>query len=179
MMHNIKRYAGVSLLFLSMALLPKAEAAATDTATIQVTLINNQHTCLLEVNGGDVTGGNYNLGLISTGQVSHRPFTLDIKCQGNTPVKTALTAKNLNGTLVAGNDKMVMPVNGNQASSGPLLWLDNNGKSVMLTGNEADAFCVQTGINNSCSLSPVTEVRASDPLGQISATIRFEVVYPA
>ncbi|CRG52216.1 hypothetical protein [Yersinia wautersii] len=179
MIRGIKRYAGVSLLFLSMALPPEAGAATSDTATIEVTLINNQPTCSLGFNGSNAASLNYDLGVISDGRKTHAPFTVDITCQGNTPVKTALKAKNQNGSLVAGNDIMVLPIDGNAGSSGPLLWLENNGKSVMLTGNDTDAFCIQTGINNSCSLSPVTEVSTSDPRGQISATIRFDVVYPA
>ncbi|HDL8287007.1 TPA: hypothetical protein PXQ99_003842 [Yersinia enterocolitica] len=162
-----------------MALALTAGAATLDTVTIDVTLINNQHTCSLGFNGTQATSLNYDLGVISNGLKTHAPFTVDITCQGNTPVKTALTAKNLNGSLVVSNDKMVLPIDGKVGNSGPLLGLENNGKNVMLTGNEVDAFCVQTGINNSCSLSPVTEVSASDPRGEISATIRFDVVYPA
>ncbi|OVZ80120.1 hypothetical protein CV016_20005 [Yersinia kristensenii] len=162
-----------------MALALTAGAATSNSAIIDVTLINNQHTCSLGFNGTNATSLNYDLGVISNGRKTHAPFTVDITCQGDTPVKTALTARNQNGNLVAGNDKMVLPIGGNVGSSGPLLGLENNGKNVMLTGNEVDAFCVQTGINSSCSLSPVTEVSASDPRGEISATIRFDVVYPA
>ncbi|EKN4715477.1 hypothetical protein FG465_004259 [Yersinia enterocolitica] len=178
MLRSMKRYAGAGILFLGVVLLPVVQAATSGTAQIQVTLLNKQPTCALSFNNG-FNSFTYNLGSLSQGEVRHTSFTVNIACEGNTPVKTAVTAKNMSGTL-QGGDTLIMRT----GYTGPLLWLEVGGmQKVKLSGLDRDAFCVKANTSlstpNICTLVPVTKVSASDTPGNVSATIRFEVVYPA
>lgn len=169
---------GITGIYCWLVMSQACAAPLSDSATIPVTVTKKQLTCSLGFNGTSPSL-TYNLGRLGNGQVQHSPFTVDITCEGDMPVKTAVTAMNMNGRLLPGDERLIMPVDGNTGTEGPLLWLESDGKPVKLTGSASDAFCAQTGLMSSCRLSPVTEVKASDPRGQINAVIRFEVVYPA
>ncbi len=158
------------------------EAASTATLTIPITIINSQPTCNLTFDNGSSTL-TYQLGTLGRGdEIRHAPFTVNVSCEGNTAVKTALTARNTTGTLQGGNDSVMMRVNGQASTNGPLFWLENGGQRVKLTGLESDAFCNRNDTSastpNACQLRPVTNVPVTSPEGDIDVTIVFDVIYP-
>ncbi|ELK7830496.1 hypothetical protein Q6O47_004556, partial [Salmonella enterica] len=106
------------------------------------------------------------------------PFTVTVDCRGSTAVKTALTARSTTGTLQGGSDSVMMRVNGQASTNGPLFWLENGGQRVKLTGAKSDAFCISPTAPNRCELRPVTDIPANSPEGNIDATVVFDVVYP-
>ncbi|HHN6510721.1 TPA: hypothetical protein ACP7R6_004745, partial [Escherichia coli] len=121
----------------------------------------------------------YQLGAMSKGsRIQHRPFTVTVDCRGSTAVKTAVTARSTTGTLQGGGDSVMMRVNGQASTNGPLFWLENGGKRVKLTGSDSDAFCLSATSPNVCPLRPVTDIPANSPEGNIDVTVVFDVVYP-
>ena len=183
-MHKAIRWLGAALL-VNAGLLPMmAEAVTSGTATIQVTIINSRPTCDLTLN--DQSSLNYALGKMAPGsQMKHLPFSVKVQCPGNSPVKTAITAKpGGNVVLQPGDDSVRMGVVGTSGvdDNSPLLWLlTDEGKRVKLTGQENDAFCIKTNTSvapNVCNLTPVTEIPVQSASGEFGATMLIEVVYP-
>lgn len=150
------------------------------TITIPLTITNPQPTCNLTFNNGSSTL-TYQLGTLGRGdEIRHPPFTVNVNCADSTVVKTALTARNTTGTLQSGNDSVMMRVNGQTSTNGPLFWLESGGQRVKLTGQ--DTFCNRNDTSvstpNVCQLRPVTNVPAQSPEGNIDVTVVFDVEYP-
>ncbi|EIZ2898916.1 hypothetical protein MO016_004532 [Salmonella enterica] len=160
-------------------LLPLVAGAATSGGMLIPFEINNpQQTCDLTFDNGS-TMMTYQLGAMSKGsRIQHRPFTVTVDCRGSMAVKTALTARSTTGTLQGGSDSVMMRVNGQASTNGPLFWLENGGQRVKLTGAKSDAFCISPTAPNRCELRPVTDIPANSPEGNIDATVVFDVVYP-
>ncbi|CNL75254.1 type 1 fimbrial protein [Yersinia enterocolitica] len=181
MMRSMKRYVSAGILFLGIVLLSGAQAAETGVAQIKITLQNKQPSCALSINGNN--SYQYQLGTLTRGgEERHDVFNVTVTCQGNTPVKTALTAKSMAGTLLGQRDVISMQTD--TGGSGPLLWLEDiTGQKVKLSGLNNEMFCFSSNTTwatpSYCRLTPVTKVNASDGPGNVSATILFNVIYPA
>lgn len=155
------------------------------TITIPVTITNALPTCDLKLNGQN-TPLNYELGKMAPGTMMvHPAFTASIECQGNTPVKTAITAALVSGGSVQNGDENIRLNVGNisAGSNTPLLWLQTaSGGKVKFTGQEKDAFCVKADTTqaqpNVCLLRPVTDIPAQSPEGDLNASVQLTVVYP-
>lgn len=148
-----------------------AQAASSATVTVTATFV--AATCDISV------PSTYWLGTLTPGAAKkHSSLRINWTCDGGLPVKTALIATPISGIPNSTKDKLEMMVSGVQ--NGTLLWLEENttGRSIKLSGDEADAFCSgeETG-SRVCDLTPVTEVHASDKFGIANAIIRFEIIY--
>lgn len=160
-------------------------------ADVEFQMVYTQPTCSLTFDGGK-SSLDYSLGTISSGkQENHVPFTVNVDCQGNTAVKTAITAKvipggnGFNSVLQPGNDSVRMQVAGTPGvdNNSPELWLlTEAGQRVKLTGLGNDAFCVKgnttTAAPNTCKLTPVTATPAQSAAGDFGVTMQFNVEYP-
>lgn len=166
----------LSALMLTMAA-GSVQAATTATATVTINVTFTQPTCDITV------PSSYNLGTLTPGGAKdHGDFNITWTCQGNTPVKTALTAGVVSGT--ADGDSKVRMMSGGQPT-GAALSLREKGMTqpIKLTGSGGqDYFCSDAnavaGVQRICTLTPVTEVSRTGPFGLASATLRFEVGYP-
>lgn len=173
-----KRYMCSGVLVTSL-LLPLAAGAVSSSGTINIpfTITNPQQTCNLTFDN-NATTMNYQLGAMNKGsRMEHRPFSVKVTCVGGTP-KTAITARNTTGTRQSGDDSVIMRVNGQASSNGPLFWLENSGHKVKLTGSANDAFCSSADSPNNCQIRPVTDIPANSPVGNIDVTVVFDVTYP-
>lgn len=127
----------------------------------------------------------YNLGILTPGTKEHGGLNITWRCEGNKPIKTALTADVVTGDKDAGNEKVYLVTNGNEAT-GAALSLREGKSFIKLTGSQAkDYFCSDTSdvagmVLRTCTLTPVTVTNVSQngPFGLASATLRFEVGYP-
>ncbi|ECD5989907.1 hypothetical protein E2H14_24630, partial [Salmonella enterica subsp. enterica serovar Muenchen] len=155
-----------------------AGAATSGTINIPFTLNNPQQTCDLTFDNGS-TMMTYQLGAMDKGtQKRHQPFNINVICSGNGSLpKTALTVRNTTGIRQNGNDSVMMRVNGQQSTNGPLFWLENAGWRLKLTGAKSDAFCGATAPRRVCQLRPVTSIPANSNEGNIDVTVVFDVVY--
>ncbi|WP_308065291.1 F18 fimbrial protein FedE [Escherichia marmotae] len=152
------------------------QAATTATATLTINVTFTQPSCDIKV------PASYNLGLLTPGETkNHGDLTITWECQGNTPLKTALTAEILAGS--AENDNKVVRLKASTGNSRAALSLREKGATqlIKLTGpTGGDYFCSDsaevTGMRT-CTLTPVTEVSGQGALGPASATLRFEVAY--
>ncbi|OPW88269.1 F18 fimbrial protein FedE [Citrobacter sp. A316] len=166
----------LSALMLTMAA-GSVHAATTATATQTINVTFTVPSCNITV------PSSYNLGPLTPGGAKdHSDFNITWTCQGNTPLKTGLTAGIVSGT--ADGDSKVRMMSGGQAT-GAALSLREKGtmQPIKLTGSGAkDYFCSDAnavaGVTRTCTLTPVTEVSRSGPFGLASATLRFEVGYP-
>ena len=139
-------------------------------------------TCEVSFDGGR---NEYSLGILATGfQRKHTPFSVYVNCQGNTAIKTAITAKVISGfnglgyVVQPGNGSVRMQVAGTSGvdDNSPELWLlTNTGQQVKLTGE--DAFCSALA-PNTCELAPVTAIPTWSALGRFGVTMQFNVEYP-
>ncbi|HAK5294523.1 TPA: hypothetical protein ACISY6_004925 [Salmonella enterica subsp. enterica serovar Eastbourne] len=135
----------------------------------------------------------YPLGTISSGTLkdNYVPFTINVDCQGNRAVKTAIKAKVIpggngyNSVLQPGDESVRMQVAGAQGvdSNSPELWLllAETGLPVKLAGQKSDAFCTREDTTaatpNTCKLKPVVKVPPQSPGGDFGTTIQFNVEY--
>lgn len=164
-----------------MAGVTKATGKAT--VTIPLTIVNTLESCYLTVNGQSSL--TYPLVGLTTGEIKKHPaFRVDVSCQDAGLVKTAITAKLVSGGDLIGDDKVRVKV-GTAAtdSRSPLFWLETGtGQPVKLTGTDSDAVCVKEDTSpssqNSCLLTPVTEIPPSSPTGDIGVIVQLNVVYP-
>lgn len=174
---RIKQHMRAGILASGLLLPLVVSAATSGTITIPFTLTNPQQTCNLTFDNGS-TMMTYQLGAMNKGsRMEHSPFNVKVDCTGGTP-KTAITARNTTGTLLSGSDSVMMRVNGQASTNGPLFWLENGGQRVKLTGSDSDAFCSSATSPSVCQLRPVTDIPANSPEGKIDVTVVFDVVYP-
>ncbi|ENE9016412.1 F18 fimbrial subunit FedE, partial [Escherichia coli] len=115
------------------------------------------------------------------GRKEHGDFQITWNCEGNEPIKTALTAGISSG--VAEGDNKVRLIANNQASGATLFLKEkNSGSLIKLTGHDAqDYFCSDsretTGMRI-CTLIPVTETSLIGPFGRGYSTLSFAIAYP-
>ncbi|WP_284675590.1 F18 fimbrial protein FedE [Escherichia coli] len=148
------------------------QAATTATLTINVTF--TQPTCNIAV------PTSYNLGSLTPGSKEHGDLKITWTCDGNMPIKTALTAGIVAGSA-DGNDKVRLMVDG-QTTDVVLSLREKGSDLIKLTGHNAkDYFCSDaknvTGMRT-CTLTPVTTVVYQNGRGgRVSATLDFAVAY--
>lgn len=154
-----------------------ATNAVNVSATVRINVTFTAPTCNIKV------PSSYDLGTLTPGPKEHGPLNITWSCEGDTPIKTALTAEVVTGGRDATNEKVYLVTDGNQAT-GAALSLKEGGSFIKLTGSQAgDYFCSDTGAvagvtERTCTLTPVTNVSQNGPFGLASATLRFEVGYP-
>lgn len=162
---------------LSTLLLVSPVRSETATATLSIPVVFSMPTCTLTM------PGSVQLKVLNVGTVSHPPVSIDIDCPDGGNIETGLYAGKVSGEL-SGTDKMTMvPSSGSVTGNPALLWLtETAGVPVKLDGTGADvadnAFCRGTGVKRSCSLTPVTQVFPDTVGEEVSATVRFNVMYP-
>lgn len=118
------------------------------------------------------------LGSIPQGTYDRPPFSITTEC--DTPVRTALYAQVVRGSL-SQNSADRMEMTGIGGGTPVKLWFtDEDGRRITLDGSgstdSSKAFCSGTE-RRSCTLTPYTQVAANTPGGNVSATLRFSVVY--
>ncbi|HFV9915423.1 TPA: fimbrial protein [Salmonella enterica subsp. diarizonae serovar 61:l,v:z35] len=167
----------VMMLMYSLALLMASSGthqalALTVTKQMTIKLIVAQPTCSLTMPETAL------LGSIPEGTWARPPFSITIEC--DTPIRTALYAKVVRGSLIQGAaDRMAMT--GAGEGTPVKLWMtDEDGQNITLDGSgstdSSKGFCNGTN-RRSCTLTPYTQVAADTPRGNVSATLRFSVVY--
>ncbi|HEC9537442.1 TPA: F18 fimbrial protein FedE [Salmonella enterica subsp. enterica serovar Poona] len=178
--YRVMRFTNIALAALMLSVTAgSVQAATTATATLTINVTFTQPTCKIEM------PASYNLGFLTPGETkSHGDLNITWKCEGNTPVKTALAATIVTGTA-NGNEKVNLVTGGGQDTGAALsLREKNTGNPIKLTGLAAkDYFCADPNemapdLMRTCTLTPVTEVARQGALGRASATLRFEVDYP-
>ncbi|MEB5957027.1 F18 fimbrial protein FedE [Escherichia coli] len=154
-----------------------ADSLASASADVRVEITFIRASCDITV------PSSYNLGVLTPGSKEHRDLKITWTCKSDTPIKTALTADVVRGGKDAGNEKVYLVTDGNQAT-GAALSLKEGNSFIKLTGSQAgDYFCSDKGAvagvtERTCTLTPVTNVSQNGPFGLASATLRFEVGYP-
>ncbi|WP_001212899.1 hypothetical protein [Escherichia sp. TW14182] len=172
------RFTKAALAALMMVVMTgSGQAATTATATLTINVTFTQPSC-------DITVlPEYNLGTLTPGTKSHAPLKISWKCEGDAPVKTALTATIVKGGAGSGDEKVVLQTD-RGTDTGATLSLREKDRLIKLTGSTAeDYFCsdanVVSGVTERiCTLTPETNVSQRGPFGLASATLRFEVGYP-
>ncbi|HAL7769374.1 TPA: F18 fimbrial protein FedE [Escherichia coli] len=160
------------------AIVPEAwSVTVTASATVTINVTFTQPSCDIQV------PSSYNLGFLVQGEQNkeHAPLNITWTCEGNTPLKTALTAAIVKGTA-SGNEKVVLQTDSG-ADTGATLSLKEKktGSLIKLTGPDGgNPFCSDekedTGMRT-CTLIPVTDVSRDGALGMASARLKFEVAY--
>ncbi len=172
--------------FIKVAL--AATMLAVTTASVQAAIPTSSTKVTINVTftrpSCDITvPSSFNLGILTPGTKEHGDLNITWACEGNTPIKTALTADVVTGDKDVGNEKVYLVTSNNQAT-GAALSLREGKSFIKLTGSQAeDYFCSDTSdvagtVLRTCTLTPVTNVSQSGPFGLASATLRFEVGYP-
>lgn len=153
--------------------------AATATATVIINATFTMPTCTLTMPDTVL------LGDLKNGTKTHNAVRIDIDCPDSGNMETGLYALKMSGEL-SGADKMTMvsTSGGRSAGSPALFWLTESGGSTPVkldgTGETVadNAFCRGTALKRTCSLTPVTRVFENTPREEVSATVRFNVMYP-
>lgn len=166
---------GVMTLMSSLVLLMTGSGthqalALTVTKQMTIKLRVEQPTCSLTLPESVL------LGSIPEGTHDRPPFSITTEC--DTPVRTALYAQVVSGRLSSA-DRMEMT--GSGEGTPVKLWMkDEDGRNITLDGSggtdSSKGFCSGAG-QRSCTLTPYTQVAADTPRGNVSATLRFSVVY--
>ncbi|EEW1616131.1 TPA: F18 fimbrial protein FedE [Escherichia coli] len=154
------------------------QAATTATVTLTINVTFTQPSCEITV------PPSYNLGPLTPGTKTHAPLKITWKCEGGTPVKTALLADIVRGGKTSDDEKVILKTDDNTDTGATLsLREKESGDLIKLTGPAAgNYFCSDAnaiaGMEHTCTLTPETNVSQNGPFGLASATLRFEVGYP-
>lgn len=172
------KFTKAALAALMMVVAGSGQAATSATATLTINVTFTQPSCDITV------PASYNLGTLTPGPKTHAPLDISWKCEGDTPVTTALTAAIVKGNA-SGDEKVVLLTNSGTPTGATLSLREKKSTSLIkLTGPGAgDYFCsddsATPGITmRTCTLTPETNVSQNGPFGLASATLRFEVGYP-
>ncbi|WP_244256304.1 F18 fimbrial protein FedE [Escherichia albertii] len=154
------------------------QAVTTATATLTINVTFTQPSCDIAV------PPSYNLGTLTPGEKIHTPLEITWKCEGDTPIKTALTADIVKGTA-SGDEKVILQTDSGTDTGATLALREKKSAALIkLTGpTMSDYFCsdensVAGTMMRTCTLTPETNVSQNGPFGLASATLRFEVGYP-
>ncbi|EFM6587668.1 F18 fimbrial protein FedE [Escherichia coli] len=164
---------------LMMVVAGSGQADTSATATLIINVTFTQPSCEITV------PPSYNLGTLTPGSKPHTPLNITWKCEGDTPVKTALTAVIVRGGTASRDDQVVLLTDSGTPTGATLSLRENKSTSLIkLTGPGAgDYFCSDDSVTpgttmRTCTLTPETNVSQNGPFGLASATLRFEVGYP-
>ncbi|WFZ17186.1 F18 fimbrial protein FedE (plasmid) [Escherichia marmotae] len=172
------KFTKAALAALMMVVAGSGQAATSATATLTINVTFTQPSCDITV------PASYNLGTLTPGSKPHAPLNITWKCEGDTPVTTALTAAIVKGK--ASDDEKVVLLTDSGTPTGATLSLREKKSTnlIKLTGPSAgDYFCSDENATpgttiRTCTLTPETNVSQNGPFGLASATLRFEVGYP-
>lgn len=171
-MISIKRQGLPGLLLGGAMVLFSSFGEAKESAETRFTINVKPSTCDLTVQS------TYDLGDLPLGaENNYSPFDIRISCPVS--MKTAITAKNLNGVLNSDGQRVTIPMSNAGTGKGPFFWLKHGSSRIHLRGLESDAFCSSTGVLRKCSLTPGTRANIDSSWGAGSVTIGFTVIYPA
>lgn len=169
---RVMKFTKATLAVLMMMVMTGSGQAATATLTIDVTFA--RPSCNIQVPSSHM------LEALVPGETGkyHPSLKITWSCEGNTPLKTALTAAIVSGDS-EGEGKVHLMTDSRQRTGVTLsLREKTSGDLIKLTGTEN--FCSDTegttGMRT-CTLIPVTDVPRGSVLGSASATLRFEVRY--
>lgn len=178
------KFTKAALAALMMVVAGSGQAATSTTATLRINVTFTQPSCDITV------PASYNLGTLTPGSKTHAPLDIYWKCEGDTPVTTALTAAIVKGTA-SGDDKVILKTDSGTDTGATLSLREKKSTStslIKLTGSltgpgAGDYFCsddsATPGITRrTCTLTPETNVSQNGPFGLASATLRFIVGYP-
>lgn len=172
------KFTKAALAALMMVVAGSGQAATSATATLTINVTFTQPSCEITV------PPSYNLGTLTPGSKTHAPLDISWKCEGNTPVTTALTAAIVKGNA-SGDEKVVLLTDSGTPTGATLSLREKKSTSLIkLTGPTAgDYFCSDDSATpgtmmRTCTLTPETNVSQNGPFGLASATLRFEVDYP-
>ncbi|EPE6524284.1 F18 fimbrial protein FedE [Escherichia coli] len=166
------KFTKVAMAALMMAMMTGSGRA--DTATLTINVNFTRPSCDISV------PPLYSLGDLVPGETgkNHSPLDITWRCEGNTPLNTALTAVSDSGNLEGDGKVYLMTDSGQRTGVTLSLREKTSNNLIKLTGNEK--FCSDTegttGMRT-CTLTPVTDVSRGSVLGNASATLRFEVKY--
>lgn len=158
----------------SLMIVVTAGVQANSTATLTINATFTRPTCNIQV------PSSYDLGTLTSGKKEHGDLKITWTCDGNMPIKTALTAGIVAGRA-DGNDKVRLMVDG-QTTDAVLSLREKGSELIKLTGHNAkNYFCSDaknvTGMRT-CTLTPVTTVvYQKGVFGRASATLNFAVAY--
>ena len=173
------RFTKAALAALMMVVMTgSGQAATTATATLTINVTFTQPSCDIQV------PSSYNLGLLVQGEQNkeHAPLNITWTCEGDAPLKTALTAAVVGSEEKQGDEKVYLMTNDHQRTGATLsLKEKKTGSLIKLTGPDGgNPFCSDekedTGMRT-CTLIPVTDVSRDGALGMASARLKFEVAY--
>lgn len=171
-MISIKRKGLSGLLLGGVMVLFSSFGEAKESAETRFTINVKPSTCDLTVQS------TYSLGDLPLGtRKDYSPFDITITCPVS--MKTAITARNLNGVLSSNGQQVAIPMSNPGKGKGPFFWLNYDSSRIYLRGLESDAFCSSTGVSRKCSLTPGTRADIDSSWGAGSVTIGFTVIYPA
>lgn len=170
------KFPKIALIALIMVMMiSDVEATNSTTAVLTINVTFTPPSCDIKM------PSSYDLGILTPGRKEHGDFQITWNCEGNEPIKTALTASIISG--VAEGDNKVRLIANNQASGATLFLMEkNSGSLIKLTGHDAqDYFCSDsretTGMRI-CTLTPVTETSLIGPFGRGYSTLSFAIAYP-
>lgn len=171
------KFTKAALAALMMVVAGSGQAATSATATLTINVTFTQPSCDITV------PASYNLGTLTPGSKPHAPLNITWKCEGDTPVTTALTAAIVKGNA-NGKEKVVLLTDSGTPTGATLSLREKKSANLIkLTGPSAgDYFCSDENATpgttmRTCTLTPETNVSQNGPFGLASATLRFEVVY--
>lgn len=166
------KFTKVAMAALMMAMMTGSGRA--DTATLTINVNFTRPSCNISV------PSSYRLEALVPGETgkNHPPLNITWRCEGNTPLNTALTAAIVSGDS-EGDGKVYLMTDSRQRTGVTLSLREKTSDNLIkLTGMEK--FCSDTegttGMRT-CTLTPVTDVSRGSVLGNASATLRFEVKY--
>ncbi|MDL7099613.1 F18 fimbrial subunit FedE [Escherichia coli] len=173
---RVMKFPKIALIALIMVMMiSDVEATNSTTAVLTINVTFTPPSCDIKM------PSSYDLGILTPGIKEHGDFQITWNCEGNEPIKTALTASISSG--VAEGDNKVRLIANNQASGATLFLKEkNSGSLIKLTGHDAqDYFCSDsretTGMRI-CTLIPVTETSLIGPFGRGYSTLSFAIAYP-
>ncbi|WP_187168000.1 F18 fimbrial subunit FedE [Escherichia coli] len=173
---RVMKFPKIALIALIMVMMiSDVEATNSTTAVLTINVTFTPPSCDIKM------PSSYDLGILTPGRKEHGNFQITWNCEGNEPIKTALTASIIYG--VAEGDNKVRLIANNQPLGATLFLKEkNSGSLIKLTGHDAqDYFCSDsretTGMRI-CTLIPVTETSLIGPFGRGYSTLSFAIAYP-
>ena len=168
------------LIALMLAVVAEVRAGTSDTNMLYIDVTFTQPSCSITV------PPSYDLGsLTGTEEKAHGDLIIKWSCagDGNTPVKTALTATIVKGLVEDDGEKVRLVMADGQVTGASLSLREKAAGSFIKLNSNSDYFCsdaseVAGNQERICTLTPVTRVSGRGPFGLASAVLRFRVVYP-
>ncbi|HHH7324890.1 TPA: F18 fimbrial protein FedE [Escherichia coli] len=171
------KFTKAALAALMMVVAGSGQADTSATATLIINVTFTQPSCEIKV------PPSYYLGTLTPGSKPHIPLNITWKCEGDTPVKTALTATIVRGGTTSRDDQVVLLTDSGTPTGATLSLREKKSTSLIKLTGAGDYFCSDDSATpgttiRTCTLTPETNVSQNGPFGLASATLLFEVGYP-